>query len=159
MMIGKDAMARSMRVQPRPMANDGGLDLDARKRRILRRGAIGNSASPASQTGLADGGTIQRVAMVAAQMKRFYRGQAHVDGAVRRKRHVHSQMPDNRQRHDTCVNLPQLRFVEPLSVGSRPSGRGRNVNSREFFEKFHHEGNSLIAGRLVDAAPVASRPA
>jgi CRP-like cAMP-binding protein len=62
MMIGKDAMARSVRVQPRPLGNDGGLDLDARKRRILRRGAVGNSASPASQTALADGGTIQRVA-------------------------------------------------------------------------------------------------
>jgi CRP-like cAMP-binding protein len=38
------------------------LDLDARKRRIIRRGAIGNAASPASQTALAEAGTIQRIA-------------------------------------------------------------------------------------------------
>jgi CRP-like cAMP-binding protein len=61
MMIGKDAMARNVRVRPATLGNDGGLDLDARKRRILRRSAIANAATPASQTGLCDGGTIQRV--------------------------------------------------------------------------------------------------
>ncbi|WP_437516988.1 Crp/Fnr family transcriptional regulator [Sorangium sp. So ce1099] len=62
MMMGKDAMARSVRVQPGALGNDGGLDLDSRKRRVVRRGAIGNAASPATQAALADGGTIQRVA-------------------------------------------------------------------------------------------------
>ena len=72
MMIGKDSMARVQVAplqngafgirRPSPLGNDGGLDLDARKRRILRRGAIANAASPASQTTLADSGTIHRVA-------------------------------------------------------------------------------------------------
>ena len=61
MMTGKDAMARNVRAQP-PLGNDAGLDLDARKRRIIRRGAIGNAASSASQTVLAEAGTIQRIA-------------------------------------------------------------------------------------------------
>jgi len=73
MMIGKDSMARSVQVAPvqsgtfgirRPgtPGNDGGLDLDARKRRILRRGSIASAASPASQTTLVEAGTIHRVA-------------------------------------------------------------------------------------------------
>ncbi len=67
MMTGKDAMAamsvaRNVRVQPGALSADGGLDLDARKRRIIRRGAIGNAASPATQTALAEAGTIQRIA-------------------------------------------------------------------------------------------------
>jgi len=62
MIVGKDAVAQRVRVSPGALANDGGLDLDARKRRIIRRGAIGNSASAASQTALAEVGTIQRVA-------------------------------------------------------------------------------------------------
>ena len=62
MMTGKDAMARNVRAQPGPLGNDAGLDLDARKRRIIRRGAIGNAASPATQTALAEAGTIQRIA-------------------------------------------------------------------------------------------------
>jgi CRP-like cAMP-binding protein len=62
MMIGKEAVARSVRVGPPALGNDGGLDLDARKRRIIRRGAMGNGASPATQTALAEAGTIQRVA-------------------------------------------------------------------------------------------------
>jgi CRP-like cAMP-binding protein len=63
-MTGKDAMAmaRNVRVQPGALGGEGGLDLDARKRRIIRRGAIGNAASPASQTVLAEAGTIQRIA-------------------------------------------------------------------------------------------------
>lgn len=61
MMIGKDAVARSVRVGPPALANDGGLDLDARKRRIIRRGAMGSGASPATQTALADAGVIQRI--------------------------------------------------------------------------------------------------
>ncbi|MCC6555957.1 MAG: Crp/Fnr family transcriptional regulator [Polyangiaceae bacterium] len=61
MMTGKDAMARSVRPQPGAVGNDAGLDLDARKRRIIRRGAVGNAASPASQTVLAEVGSIQRV--------------------------------------------------------------------------------------------------
>jgi CRP/FNR family transcriptional regulator, cyclic AMP receptor protein len=63
MMMGKDAMAPTNVPAARPatVGNDGGLDPDARKRRILRRGAIGSAASPASQTTLADAGTIQRV--------------------------------------------------------------------------------------------------
>ena len=61
MMIGKDAMARNMRVRPATLGNDGGLDLDARKRRILRRSAIANAASPASQTAICEAGTIRRV--------------------------------------------------------------------------------------------------
>ncbi|HSO00608.1 MAG TPA: cyclic nucleotide-binding domain-containing protein, partial [Candidatus Nanopelagicales bacterium] len=55
-------MARNVRVQPGAPGGDGGLDLDARKRRIIRRGAIGNAASPATQTVLAEAGTIQRIA-------------------------------------------------------------------------------------------------
>ncbi|AKT40838.1 Crp/Fnr family transcriptional regulator [Chondromyces crocatus] len=62
MMMGKDATARNVRVQPGALAADGALDLDARKRRIIRRGALGNAASPASQTILAEAGTIQRIA-------------------------------------------------------------------------------------------------
>ena len=62
MMIGKDAVARSVRVGPLALGNDGVLDLDARKRRIIRRGAMGNGASVASQNALAEAGTIQRVA-------------------------------------------------------------------------------------------------
>lgn len=62
MMIGKDSMARNVRVRPAALGNDGGLDLDARKRRILRRGNLGNAASPNTQTALVDAGTIQRVA-------------------------------------------------------------------------------------------------
>ncbi|HVY45707.1 MAG TPA: Crp/Fnr family transcriptional regulator, partial [Minicystis sp.] len=65
MMIAKDNVARNIQgVQVgglRPLGNDGGMDLDARKRRILRRGAVGTSASPATQSALADAGTIQRV--------------------------------------------------------------------------------------------------
>jgi CRP-like cAMP-binding protein len=70
MMIGKDAMARNMRVRPATLANDGGLDLEARKRRILRRSAIANASSPATQTALCDAGTIRRVSrgrLLAAQ--------------------------------------------------------------------------------------------
>lgn len=62
MMMGKDGMARSVRVQPGAQGNDGGQDLDSRKRRVVRRGPIGNAASPASQTALADAGTLQRIA-------------------------------------------------------------------------------------------------
>jgi CRP-like cAMP-binding protein len=60
-MMGKDAMAPNVPVCPGAVGNDGGLDPDARKRRILRRGAVGSAASPASQTALSDAGTIQRV--------------------------------------------------------------------------------------------------
>lgn len=45
---------------PSGLGGDAALDLDARKRRIIRRGAIGGGASPASQTALAEAGTIQR---------------------------------------------------------------------------------------------------
>jgi CRP/FNR family transcriptional regulator, cyclic AMP receptor protein len=62
MMIGKEAMARSVRALPAALGNDGGLDLDTRKRRIIRRGGIGAAASPATQTALAEAGAIQRVA-------------------------------------------------------------------------------------------------
>jgi CRP-like cAMP-binding protein len=41
---------------------DGGADLDARKRRVLKRGSIAIAASPATQTALIEGGTIQRIA-------------------------------------------------------------------------------------------------
>jgi CRP/FNR family transcriptional regulator, cyclic AMP receptor protein len=61
MMISKDAVARSVRVGPPALGNDGGLDLDGRKRRIIRRGAMGNGSSPATQTALAEAGVIQRV--------------------------------------------------------------------------------------------------
>lgn len=61
MMIGKEAVAHRVRVGPPALGNDGGLDLDARKRRIIRRGAMGNGASPATQTALAEAGTIQRI--------------------------------------------------------------------------------------------------
>src|SRR5438128_11625186 len=45
MMIAKDSFARNMVTGPvglRPL-NDGGMDLEARKRRILRRGIVGTS--------------------------------------------------------------------------------------------------------------------
>jgi CRP-like cAMP-binding protein len=71
MMMTKDAMAHRVqvpRVEGAPLGvrrpglgNDGGLDLDARKRRILRRSPIASAASPEAQTKLADGGTIHRV--------------------------------------------------------------------------------------------------
>jgi CRP/FNR family transcriptional regulator, cyclic AMP receptor protein len=63
MMMAKEAMARSVQVGSftRTLGNDGGLDLDARKRRIIRRGSMGNNATPATQTALAEAGTIQRV--------------------------------------------------------------------------------------------------
>lgn len=60
-MMGKDAMAPNVPARPGAVGNDGGLDPDARKRRILRRGAVGSAASAASQTALSDSGTIQRV--------------------------------------------------------------------------------------------------
>lgn len=49
---------------PRPQANGNGLmmDLDTRKRRIIRRSAIANVASPASHQALVDAGNILRVA-------------------------------------------------------------------------------------------------
>lgn len=50
---------------PRPaggiVGKDGLNDLEARKRRILKRAAMANAALPASQQALADAGTIQRV--------------------------------------------------------------------------------------------------
>lgn len=61
MMIGKDAVARSVRVRPTSLGNDGGLDLDARKRRILRRCTVASNASQATQNALADTGNIVRV--------------------------------------------------------------------------------------------------
>jgi CRP-like cAMP-binding protein len=61
MMMGKDAIAPNVPARPGAVGNDGGLDPDARKRRILRRGAVGNAASAASQTALADAGSIQKV--------------------------------------------------------------------------------------------------
>lgn len=68
MMIGKDATARSVspvrltQGSPGPLGNDGGVDLEARKRRVLKRGAIANAASPATQNALVEAGTIQRIA-------------------------------------------------------------------------------------------------
>jgi CRP-like cAMP-binding protein len=50
---------------PRPVGvmnkQDGLSDLEARKRRILKRAAMANAALPASQQALSDAGTIQRV--------------------------------------------------------------------------------------------------
>ena len=43
------------------MDKDGQTELEARKRRILRRTAMANAATPASQQALVDAGTIQRV--------------------------------------------------------------------------------------------------
>ncbi len=60
-MMGKEAMAPNAAARAGAVGNDVGLDPDARKRRILRRGAVGSSASPASQTMLSDSGTVQRV--------------------------------------------------------------------------------------------------
>src|SRR4051812_3040553 len=42
-------------------SNDGLSDIEVRKRRILKRAAMANAASPASQQALSDAGTIQRV--------------------------------------------------------------------------------------------------
>ena len=55
------SVARSAWISPGTMGNDVISELDARKRRIIRRGTIGNSASQASQAALAEAGTIQRV--------------------------------------------------------------------------------------------------
>ena len=57
----KEAVARSVRVHPGPLANDGGSDLESRKRRIIRRGPLGTAASQGSQTALMDAGMIHRV--------------------------------------------------------------------------------------------------
>ncbi len=62
MIVGKDAVAEAVRVSHGALGNDGGLDLDAQKRRIIRRGSLGSSASPASQTALAEAGAIQQLA-------------------------------------------------------------------------------------------------
>lgn len=67
MMIGKDATARNVAVRmtqggPSGLGTDGGADLDARKRRVLKRGSIAIAASPTTQTALIEGGTIQRIA-------------------------------------------------------------------------------------------------
>ncbi|MFO0760782.1 MAG: Crp/Fnr family transcriptional regulator [Byssovorax sp.] len=43
------------------MANDTLSELDARKRRIIRRGTVGNAASQASLGALMEAGTIQRI--------------------------------------------------------------------------------------------------
>lgn len=53
-------VARSVWVRPGSVGNDGLVDLEARKRRIIKRGIVANAASPASQQALADAGTIQR---------------------------------------------------------------------------------------------------
>jgi CRP/FNR family cyclic AMP-dependent transcriptional regulator len=55
------SVARSAWVSPGTMANDTLSELDARKRRIIRRGAIGNAASHASLAALMEAGTISRV--------------------------------------------------------------------------------------------------
>jgi CRP-like cAMP-binding protein len=46
---------------PATAGNDGATELEARKRRIIRRGPLGNAASNASQATLVETGTIQRV--------------------------------------------------------------------------------------------------
>ena len=46
---------------PATAGNDGATELEARKRRIIRRGPLGNAASNASQATLVEAGTIQRV--------------------------------------------------------------------------------------------------
>src|SRR5690349_5722040 len=55
------SVARNAWVSPGAVGNDGLTELEARKRRIIRRGAIGNAASPATHAALAEAGTIQRV--------------------------------------------------------------------------------------------------
>jgi CRP-like cAMP-binding protein len=60
-MMGKEAMATGGSGRANATMNEGGLDQDARKRRILKRGPIGSAASAASQTALADAGSLQRV--------------------------------------------------------------------------------------------------
>ena len=60
-MMGKDAMTPNAAARTAVAGNDATLDPDARKRRILRRGAVGSAASAASQTTISDSGTVQRV--------------------------------------------------------------------------------------------------
>ncbi len=55
------SVARSAWVSPGTMANDTLSELDARKRRIIRRGPIGNAASHASLAALMEAGSISRI--------------------------------------------------------------------------------------------------
>ena len=54
-------VARNGWARPGGVSNDGLVDLDARKRRIVARSLTARAASPASQSALADAGTVQRV--------------------------------------------------------------------------------------------------
>jgi CRP-like cAMP-binding protein len=60
-MMGKEAIATGGSVRANAGVTEGGLDQDARKRRILKRGPIGSAASAASQTALADAGSLHRI--------------------------------------------------------------------------------------------------
>jgi CRP/FNR family transcriptional regulator, cyclic AMP receptor protein len=55
------SVARSPWGPPNTVGNDAQVELEARKRRIMRRGALGNAACPASHTALVEAGTVQRI--------------------------------------------------------------------------------------------------
>lgn len=61
MMMGKSAIPRNIRVGTGVVGSDVVPDLDARKRRILKRNTIANGASAESLTVLAESGNLQRV--------------------------------------------------------------------------------------------------
>jgi CRP-like cAMP-binding protein len=62
MMMGKNAVTRGVRVGAGALPSDVAPDLDAKKRRILKRNAIANGASADSQSTLAEAGSLHRIA-------------------------------------------------------------------------------------------------
>lgn len=66
MNIGSDAAARSgaayTAVEPQGATNTAATDLEARKRRVLKRSSAALAANPATQHALAEGGSIHRIA-------------------------------------------------------------------------------------------------
>ena len=61
MMMGKNAMPRGIRVGTGAVGAESVPDLDAKKRRILKRNPIAAAGSPDSMTKLIEAGTLQRV--------------------------------------------------------------------------------------------------